>query len=315
MFISAKFNPDHNRAYTYAYDGPETFTPGDRVTVETKDGLKTVTVHEVDLPEPAFECKAILGRADDNEGDQIRDWKKQNEGMIAVADEVSRSKIGHNNPPDPIDAALAPYGDFISEAEQWCDGSPVENEAQMKAVDALTKHIKAAKKAVADAEESAAKPIYDAWKAEKARFAPTLTDLDRIVKSLVSLAGDFKKKLAAEKDAARRKAEAEAWEKTRAAQEAMRQAAAGDLEAQRQADQIAADAKEAQRLASTAKGDTVKGMRKVTKYEIEDHRKALHWIASQDRDAVTAFVEEYVRRNHKTAAIDGVKVWTEKEAF
>ena len=39
----------------------------------------------------------------------------------------------HNNPPDPIDEALAPFGDVISEAENWLDGSPVENEAQMKA--------------------------------------------------------------------------------------------------------------------------------------------------------------------------------------
>lgn len=36
---------------------------------------------------------------------------------------------------------------------------------------------------------------------------------------------------------------------------------------------------------------------------------------SKDRDAMTAFIEDYVRRNHKSAAIDGVRVWTEKEAF
>lgn len=226
-----------------------------------------------------------------------------------------QSTIGHNSPPDPIDEALAPYGDFITEAESWCDGSDVENEAQMKTVDALTKQIKAARKAVADAEESAAKPIYDAWKAEKAKYAPTLTDLDRIVKSLVSLVGDFKKKLAAKKEEARRKAEAEAWEKTRAAQEAARQAVAGDLEAQREADRIAEEAKAAQEAASLTKHDTVKGMRTVTRYEIEDHRKVLHWIAANDREAVTAFIEEYVRRNYKTAQIDGVKVWQDKEAF
>ena len=31
--------------------------------------------------------------------------------------------------------------------------------------------------------------------------------------------------------------------------------------------------------------------------------------------AITAFVEDYVRRNHKGRPIDGVKVWTEKEAY
>ena len=54
----------------------------------------------------------------------------------------------HNNPPDPIDEALAPFGDTITEAEAWLDGSAVETEGQMKAVDALIKEIKAAKKAV-----------------------------------------------------------------------------------------------------------------------------------------------------------------------
>ena len=55
--------------------------------------------------------------------------------------------IGHNNPPSIIDDTLAPFGDTIAEAENWADGSPVENEAQMKAVDDLIAGIKAAEKA------------------------------------------------------------------------------------------------------------------------------------------------------------------------
>lgn len=34
-----------------------------------------------------------------------------------------------------------------------------------------------------------------------------------------------------------------------------------------------------------------------------------------DRDAVTAFIEAYVAKHHRTAPIDGVKTYTEKEAF
>lgn len=43
---------------------------------------------------------------------------------------------GHNNPPadDPIDAALAEYGDVIAEAEGWLDGVKVESDGQMRAV-------------------------------------------------------------------------------------------------------------------------------------------------------------------------------------
>jgi hypothetical protein len=221
----------------------------------------------------------------------------------------------HNNPPNPIDEALAPFGDTITEAEGWLDGKPVETEGQMKAVDALTKEIKAAKKAIEAAEESAAKPIYDQWKAEKAKFAPTITDLDRIVKGLVAAVDTFKRKLAAEKEAARKKAEAEAWEATRKAQEAARMANASNIEAQRQAAAAQAQAEAAQKAAMAAKNDTVKGMRTVTRYQIEDHRAALHWISAYDRDAMTAFIEEYTRRNHKDKQITGVKVWQEKEAY
>jgi len=222
----------------------------------------------------------------------------------------------HNNPPDPIDEALAPFGDFISEAENWLDGTSVENEGQMKAVDDLTKQLKAAKKAVEAAEESEAKPFYDQWKASKARFKPTLDDLDRMVKGLVATVDVFKGKLAAEKEAARKEAERLAWEATRAAQEAARQADASNIAAQREAAAAIAAAEEAQRLAAAAAKDTVKGMRTVTRYEITDHRTLLNWIAKNDRDAVTAFIEEWARRNHKQHdAADGLRVWTEKEAF
>lgn len=222
----------------------------------------------------------------------------------------------HNSPPDPIDEALAPFGDFISEAESWLDGTAVENEGQMKAVDDLTKQLKAAKKAVEAAEESEAKPFYDQWKAAKARYKPTLDDLDRLVKGLVAAVDVFKRKLAAEKEAARKEAERLAWEATRAAQEAARQADATNIEAQREAAAAIAAAEEAQRLAAVAAKDTVKGMRTVTRYEITDHRALLNWVARNDRDAVTAFIEEWARRNHKEKqTAEGLRVWQEKEAF
>lgn len=61
MFASVKFHERDGRSYTYACDLP--VKPGDRVTVETKDGVKIVTVSEIDLPEPSFRCKPITGIA------------------------------------------------------------------------------------------------------------------------------------------------------------------------------------------------------------------------------------------------------------
>lgn len=221
----------------------------------------------------------------------------------------------HNNPPDPIDEALAPFGDVISEAENWLDGLAVENEAQMKAVDKLLSGVKEAHKAVSAAEESEAKPIYDQWKSAKARFAPTLTDLDRIKKGLVSIVDAFKRKLAAEKAEAERKARAEAEKAMRAAEDAARVAKEGDITSQREAAAAMEEALRATDAARSASKDTVKGLRTVHHYEITDHRAALNDIAKNDRDAVTAFIEAYVAKNFKERVIAGVRAWTEKEAF
>ena len=223
----------------------------------------------------------------------------------------------HNNPPDPIDEALAPYGDFIDEASNWLDGSPVETEAQMKAVDDLLKQIKAAHKSVEAAQKSESAPLHDAWKAALARYKPTLDDLDRIKKGLIGAVDAFKRKLAAERAEAERKARAEAEEKARSAREAATRAQETDLEAQRAAAEAQAEAERAQIDATKAsKAAQVKGLRTVTRYEITDHRALLHWIAAHDRDAITAFIEAYANKNHGDGRTrDGLNVWKEKVAW
>ncbi|MCA0856128.1 hypothetical protein [Phaeobacter italicus] len=229
----------------------------------------------------------------------------------------AHAQIGGNNPPDPLDEALAPYGDFITEAESWLDGEAVTNEDQMKAVDAIAKQIKAAKKDVTAAQKSESAPLHDAWKAALARYKPTIDDLDRMAKGLASLVDGFKRKLAEEK----RAKELAAWEAAeKARKEAKAKAAAADtanIEEQREAEEARRAAQEAEKAAQAARKDTnsVKGLRAVTRYEITDHRAALHWIAQQDRGAMTAFIEDYVRRNHKAVQIDGVSVWQDQEAF
>lgn len=227
----------------------------------------------------------------------------------------SQASIGDNNPPDPIDEALAPFGDVISEAENWLDGEPVTNEDQMKAVDTILKGIKDALKEVKAGEESEAKPIYDTWKAAKARWKPTIDDLERIKKGLAACTDAFKKKLADEKREAERKAWAEAEKARKEAEAAAQAASEADIDAQREAAAKIQEAQDAQKQASAASKDTVKGMRTVHKHEITDIRAALHWIAREDKEAMTTFVEDYVRRNFRDHSIDGVRAWTEKESF
>ena len=225
--------------------------------------------------------------------------------------------MGHNNPPDPIDEALAPFGDVISEAENWLDGSPVETEAQMKAADDLIKGVKAAKKAVDDARDTVTKPLHEAWKGEVARWKPTQDDLDRIIKGLVAMVDGFKRKLAAEKAEAERlarEAEAEKLRQSQEAAEAARENPA-DLEAQRAAATAAHDAEQARIRAAQASKDTVKGLRLTWFHEVTDTSALLRWINRHDRAALDAFCEEYARA-HRTDGIarDGMRAWQERVA-
>lgn len=226
------------------------------------------------------------------------------------------AQAGHNMPPDPLDEALAPYGDHLAEAETWLDGSPVETEAQMRAVDAILAEVKAAEKAVSAAQKSEAAPLHDAWKAALARYKPTLDDLDRIKRGLIAAVDGFKRKLAAEKAEAERKAREEAERAAEALRQAHAAARASDIEAQRA---LAAAEQEAEiariKAAQAAKASTVKGMVTRTFYEVTDHRALLHWIAANDRAAITDFIEDYAKRNHSLGrTMDGLRVWQEKVA-
>ena len=226
-----------------------------------------------------------------------------------------RAVIGGNLPPDPLDEAIAPFADDIAEAENWLDGKRVDDEKQMKAVDAILREIKSAEKAVKLAEESEAKPIYDQWKAAKARYAPTIDDLGRIKKGLAALVGNFKTELARKKEEARREMERQARIAAEEAAKAAREADVADIEAQRAAQAKAEEADMARKAASAAAKDKVTGLRTVHKHQIDDYRAALHWIAQNDKPAMTQFIEEYVRKNCRDKSIDGVKTWKEKEAF
>lgn len=232
-----------------------------------------------------------------------------------MLDQNERAVIGGNNPPDPIENVIAAYDSTISEAQNWADGEPVNDEAGMNSVDAILKEFKAYKSDLAKAGKERTDPLHKAWKAEVAAVKVYTDDAQRLQDALVATVAPFKAKLAAEKEEARKQAAIAAAKAQREAQDAAEKANAADIEAQREAAAALDAAKLATETAKKASKETVKGMRTVTRYEITDHRDALHHIARNDRDAVTSFVEEYVRRNHKNAPIAGVRVWQEKEAF
>ena len=186
----------------------------------------------------------------------------------------------------------------------------------MKVVDALRANMRQWRLALERGQKDATAPLHDIYKAELERWKPIITDAKRIEEGLVAIGDGFKRKLAAEKEAARKEAERVAWEATRAAQEAARLADASNIEATRAAAKAMEDADAAQQAAMAAKKDTVKGLRTVTKYEVTDHRALLHYIAKEAREDVTAFIDEWARKHHKEFPnADGLRVWIEKEGF
>lgn len=245
----------------------------------------------------------------------LQKWAEDNEPMIAVADAIARGEIGHNNPPDPIDTITSAYEASREEAEMWADGDPVESEAQMKDVDRLRGAMRSWRLGLEKGQKDATAPLHDVYKAELARWKPTIEDAKRIEGCLVAIVDVFKRKLAAEKLAAEKAAWDAANKARREAEDAARVADAGNLEAMRAVEAARQAAIDAERHAQDAKRDQVKGMRTVTRYQIEDHKALLNWIARNDRDAVTAFIEAWAQKNHKTVNADGLTTYTEKEAF
>jgi hypothetical protein len=238
--------------------------------------------------------------------------------------DMTLAGIGHNGGPDPIDQINAQFESWRIEAENWTDGNPVEDEAQMKVADAVRAAIRDWRIALEKGQKDATAPLYDAYKAELERWKPTITDAKRIEGCLVSSVGDFKKRIAAEKAEAKRKADADAARKMREAEEAAKTASAMDLDAQREADAKMREADLAVKAAAEAKRDQVKGLRTVHKwaYEVDPaadpkaaRRPALNDIAVNDPDAIAAFVDDYVARNFRNRPIAGVRTWSQKEAF
>lgn len=218
--------------------------------------------------------------------------------------------IGHNNPPDPIEVIQSAYDAVFSEVANWLDGSPVENEGQMREVDKLLASVKEAEKEAVAGKEDEYRPHKAACDAVVARWKPFLDDLSLQKKGLAAAVEGFKRKLAEAKEAERRAKEAAASEAMRKAEEAARAANLADLEAQREASAAIDAARAAQQAAKDV--ETVKGLRTFTVRDIVDGVACARWIWTNDRPAIMDFMEAYVKRADRLP--DGVTERKEKRA-
>jgi hypothetical protein len=235
--------------------------------------------------------------------------------------ELSAPPIGHNNPPEDIVRSaviLAPFSAYLGEAAHWLDGIPVESEEHLEAVDEILSNVKAAERALLKARDAATKPLHDAWKAEVGQWKAAIDDLERLKTGLARISNDFKVKLADLREAEARRIRADAENSMQAAKALAFAADPGDIYALRVADAARREAEETMRVARHMEKIRPKGIRTVQKWayiDAEGRRLALHWIARNDRDAMTEFIDGYVARSYRNQAIEGVKVWDEREAY
>lgn len=224
------------------------------------------------------------------------------------------AKIGDNNPPDPLDEITAPFDDFRAESENWLDGKPVETEAQMDAVDALRKEMRKWRIALEAGQKDATAPLHDIYKAELERWKPTIADAKRYEAGLVGLVDEFKRKLVAEKEAARKAAWAEAETKRKAAEVLIAKADVSDLSAVREAQAAADEANIARAEAEIAQRDKVKGLRTVTRYRLVDPVLLARHLWTNDREAQDAF---HIERATKLGLdLPGIfEKYTDREAY
>ena len=223
--------------------------------------------------------------------------------------------IGHNNPPSALEQMQSDSSSLFEEINNWCDGSKVENEEQVKAVDDLLAHLKEIEKEAKAARESEYRPHKNAADKVASTWKPFLDDIFLQRKGLTSLVQDYKIKLRKEKEEAERKAREEANRLKREAEEAARLASQANIEVQREAQQKIAEAQLAQGALASAKRDKVKGLRKTKEPEITDMRAVVNWIAANDRPAMANFAEQYVKSNFKELEISGVIIKEVTTAF
>lgn len=226
-----------------------------------------------------------------------------------------QAPMGHNNPPDPIDEATAPFHELFEEAGTWADGEPITTIEQEKALDKLIKSLRSAKSAVGKAEKETVGEFHKAWKSEKDRWKPTLEDIQRRLDACVAIGAPFKKAEIERREAEKREAYRVANEERQKLEAARQAANAANLEEQEALAEQHRKALDAQRSASKANKNTVKGTRLVHKFEITDLRELVNWIAKNDKDAMADFARAYAAKNHKTKTMDGVNSWPEQEAY
>lgn len=226
-------------------------------------------------------------------------------------------QAGHNNPPSPLEEVQSSYDAVFEEVAHWADGTPIENDGQLKAVESLVEQVKSAKKDAESAKEIEYRPHKDACDEVTNRYKPFFADLDGQVKCLLKVINPYKQKLLEAQQEAERIAREAAERAEREAREAAAKQVEGSIDDLRSVSEKADEAQEAKNLHKKIAKQTIKGMRTKRIGVIVDGKALINHIATNDKPALIEFMEGYVKDHvrHNRGPIPGLRVDTTKESF
>jgi hypothetical protein len=236
---------------------------------------------------------------------------------------MATAAIGHNQP-EPFELVSESINDLLLEAENFLDGSPIENEEQENAVASILTRLRREAKGADEMRAAERKPHDDAAKQVQAKWKPLLTKAELAINCAKNALGAYLQRKEAEQRAIAAAAAEEARQQAERAREAAAQANPDDFAgaaAVRILQENAADAaKKADRLdkvrAQATGGERAVGLRSTYRAEITDALAFGKWAWTHRQSEYLQFLGEIAAREsrHGPKGIPGLTVHEDRKA-
>lgn len=228
------------------------------------------------------------------------------------------SGIGHNQPPEPIDAFAAHEAhvlDLMELAESALHGNAIETPEQAAAIDELLDSIKDAAKAL-EATRKAEKAPWDAGaQAVQAKASPLATKLGIAKDTAIKALTPFRLAEQAKKDAEQKRLRDEADRLEEEARAKFVHTAPTDLASRFEADELAKVAKAA-KIAANKIDRSATGLRTYWTATVTDYGTLLSYLKNSHPEALRAMLDDYAerRKNAGERIIPGVEIAEHRKA-
>jgi hypothetical protein len=237
---------------------------------------------------------------------------------MMTTDTLAREAPAHGKNISPFEEIVFEIDELYAEAANWADGTPIENQEQCDALDALDKALLAADKKREALRKAEVKPLDDAKKVIQAQHKPVEAKVARARDVLNGPRSEWKAKIEAEKRARAEQATRDAEEERAKALAAM-QSSSGDLEARERAEEQLELAKEAEAFAKREqkRADTGNGLRTYHRAELTDLRTAIGHYWKAQPHAFEALVNDLAAKDVRAGKreIPGFNIITEQRAI